>query len=307
MRFFADYLQRDFLHYGGGKGGSPQTVTNQTQLPAFITQGGQQNLDIANQIAAQPYQDYPGQSVAGLTPDQQAAFNAVRGGYANAGNQIGAATSAITGPNLTTTAQSLLNPYLSNVEQGAETELQRSGQLAQNDLASKAASAGAFGGTRFGLQSAALSSDTARQAGELSANIRSAGWNTAMNTALQQAGAVGQLANLGQTAMLTGASALNAGGAQQQTQQQNELNDLISRWQAARDYPLEGLAIRESALSSTPFAGMTTSTQPLNAGNPALGALGGAATGAALGSAFGPIGTGIGGVGGALLSLFGGR
>src|SRR5262249_7738348 len=152
------------------------------QIPPFLLQGGQQNLDFANQIAARPYDSYSGQTVAPMSPDASAAYDWVRNNFSSGANAISAAASPITGNNLTTTAQSLLNPYLSNVEQGAETELQRSAAIAQNDLASKFVGANAFGGTRYGLQSAALSSDTARQAGELSANIRSQGWNQAVTT-----------------------------------------------------------------------------------------------------------------------------
>jgi hypothetical protein len=266
-------------------GGGPQTVTNQTVLPQWLQFGGQQNLDYAKDISNRPYEAYSGPTVAGLTADQQSAYDYVRNNYQTAGNTIAGATDAITGGNLTSTAQSLLNPYLGNVETGAEAQLQRSADQAQNDLASRAASAGAFGGTRFGVQSAELAGNTARQAGDLSANIRSQGWNTAVNTALQQAGAVSQGALTGQTAGLAGASALASAGAQQQNQNQADINALIGNWQAARDYPLEQLAIREGALSSTPYGSTTTSTQPLNRGNPAMAGLGGAATGAALGGA----------------------
>lgn len=310
MRFFGEYLSRDFAAYGGKGGGNPQTVTNSTQLPPFLLQGGQENLDLAKSIADRPYADYPGARVAGLTPDQQASYDWVRNNFSNASTAITNAAQGVTGGNLTSTAQSLLNPYLANVETGAENQLQRSADLAQNRIASQAASAGAFGGTRFGLQSSALSSDTARQAGELSANIRSAGWNQAVDTALKQAAGVAGLATAGQTAGLQGASALQTVGGQEQTQQQTDINDAIARWQAARDYPLEGLAIRESALSSTPYQGTTTSTQPLNKGNPALAGLGGAATGAALGGSIATalgasagVGTGLGAGAGLLLAL----
>lgn len=270
---------------GGKGGGGAQTVTNQTVLPPFIQQGATQNLAFANQVADRPYDSYSGQTIAGFTPDQQAAMDWVRNNFATGGNAITAAGAPISGSNLTTTAQSLLNPYLDQVQTNAVNELQRSSQMSQNDLAAKAASAGAFGGTRFGVQSAELASDTARQAGELTANIRSQGWNTAVDTALKQATTSAQIANAAQTAGLQGVAALANTGAAQQNQAQTELNDAIQKWQAARDYPLEQLAIKESALGSTPYGGTSTSTQPLNRGNTGLTALSGAGTGAALGTA----------------------
>ena len=310
MRFFADYLDRAFVAYGGGgKGGSsqPQQVSNQVTLPPFIQAAAESNLQQAQQVAARPYEAYPGQTIADITPDQQAAFDWVRNNYQTAGNTINAANSAITGGNLVTTAQSLLNPYLDQVQAAGVGEVQRTGALAQNDLAAKAASAGAFGGTRFGVQSGVLSAETARQAGDLAANIQSAGWDKAVTTALNQAGEVSTLATAGQAAGLQGAQALMASGQGQQNQAQAVLNDALQKWQAARDYPLEQLAINESALTSTPYGTTTTSTQNLNTpgGSGLSSALGGIGTGAAIGSAFGPIGTGVGAVAGGLLSLFG--
>ena len=289
-----------------GGGGGPQTVTNKTELPAWVNQGGAENLEYAKQVAARPYEAYAGPTVAGLTADQTSAMDWIRANSTGAADAISGATRAITGGNLTSTAQSLLNPYLGNVEAGAEAQLQRSADQAQNDLASRAASAGAFGGTRFGVQSAELAGNTARQAGDLSANIRSQGWNTAVQTALAQAAGVTQGATAGQTAGLTGAGALASAGALQQNQAQTEMNAALANWQQARDYPLEQLAIRQSALSATPYGGTTSSTQPLNRGNQAMTGLSGAATGAALGGALaGTLGisSGLAAGGGAGLGL----
>jgi hypothetical protein len=263
MRFHGEYLRRDFAAYGGGgKGGGTTQVTNQTQIPPWISEAGQSNYNFATDISNRPYAAYPGQTVAGMTPDQGAAYDWVRNNYTNAGTAITDARNSITGGNLVTSANNLLNPYLSAVENSAVGQVQRQGQLAQNDLAAKAASAGAFGGTRFGVQSGILSADTARAAGDISNTIRGQGWDKAISSALTQAGQVGQMAAAGQTAGLQGASALAVGGAAQQQQNQQDINALIQNWQQARDYPLEQLAIRQSGLTSTPYSTTTTSSQP---------------------------------------------
>jgi hypothetical protein len=306
MRFHGDYLRADYRAYGSS-GSGESTVTNKTDLPYWIQAAAQDNLAQAKQVSSQPYQAYTGQTVAGLTPDQQAAYGYVRDNLGTTADTIGQAASGITGSNLTTTAQGLLNPYLDQVESNAVGQVQRQGDLAQNDLAAKAASAGAFGGTRFGVQSGVLSAETARQAGDLSAQIRSQGWDTAVGTALTQAQQVAGLAGAAQTAGLTSASALSTAGAQEQNQQQAQLNALLQAWQDAQNYPLQQLAINQSALTSTPYGGTSTSTQPINKANPATGALSGAATGAALGTMAYPgigtaIGAGVGALGGYLSS-----
>lgn len=293
MRFHGDYLRRDTLAYGSS-GSGESTVTNKTDLPYWIQAAAQENLAQAKEVASQPYQAYTGQTVAGLTPDQQAAYGYVRNNLGTASNAIDQAASGITGDNLATTARGLLNPYLDQVESNAVGQVQRQGALAQNDLAAKAAEAGAFGGTRFGVQSGVLSAETARQAGDLSAQIRSQGWDTAVQTALVRAQQVAGMAGASQAAGLAGASALSQAGAQQQSQQQAELNAALQAWQDAQNYPLQQLAINQSALTSTPYGGTSTSTQPINKANPALGALSGAAAGAAAGSVVPGWGTAIG-------------
>jgi hypothetical protein len=273
----------------GGKSAPAQTVTNVQQ---------------ANETANRPYEAYGGPEVAPLTADQQTAFGYVRDNLGQATNTVNAANDRISGDNLTGTVQSLLNPYLANVETNAVGNVQRQGALASNDLAAKAAAAGAFGGTRFGVQQGVLSAETARQAGDLSATIRAQGWDKAVSTALTQAQTVGQLAGQGQQLGLQSASALSDAGSQQQQSQQQQYSAAMADWQKARDYPLEQLAIRENSLTSSPYGGTTTSSQPVRAGNPATGALGGALSGAAAGAMLGPwgaaAGAAIGGLGGYL-------
>jgi hypothetical protein len=291
-----------------GGGSKDSTVTNKTDIPPWLQEAAINNLGFANTIAATPYQGYTGAQVAPVTPDQQAAYDYVRQNLGAATGTIGAATDRISGDNLTTTAQSLLNPYLGAVEAPALDAVRRQGETAQNDLAAKAAGAGAFGGTRFGVQAGELGAATARQAGELSASIRSQGWDKAVATAMGQAAGVGQLATAGQTAGLAGASALSSAGYQEQQNQQAQLTAMLQQWQEARDYPLQQLAIREGAVTSTPYGGTTASTQPLNKPNPVTSAIGGALSGAAAGTAISPgYGTAIGALVGAAGGYLGSR
>ncbi|HEV8502937.1 MAG TPA: hypothetical protein VGR63_15285 [Casimicrobiaceae bacterium] len=288
----------------GSSGSQNSTVTNKTDVPSWLQDAAISNLGFAQDVAAKPYEQYTGQQVASITPDQQAAYDWVRKNLGAGSNAIGQAAQQITGSNLTTTAQSLLNPYLGAVEDPALAALAKQGARSQNDLASKAAGAGAFGGTRFGVESGVLGSETAAKAGELSANIRSQGWDKAVSTALTQAGEQASLATQQQTAGLAGASALSTAGYQQQQNEQANLSAALEDWQNQQNWGQQQLAIREGAVTATPYGGTTTSSQPINKGNPAVSALGGALAGAAAGSAIPGWGTAagalIGGVGGYL-------
>jgi hypothetical protein len=286
-----------------GGGSKDSTVTNKTDIPPWLQEAAISNLGFANDVAAKPYEQYQGAQVAGVTPDQQAAYDYVRQNLGTGSTAISNAAQGITGSNLTTTAQGLLNPYLGAVEAPALDAVARQGANAQNDLAAKAAGAGAFGGTRFGVQAGELGAATARQAGELSANIRSQGWDKAVGTAVQQAQTLGTLAGQAQQSGLAGASALSAAGAQQQQIEQARINAAVNDWTTQQDWGQQQLAIREGAVTATPYGGSSQSTQPLNKPNAALSAVGGALSGAAAGTAIMP---GYGTAAGALIGGIGG-
>jgi hypothetical protein len=268
----------------GGGGSQDSTVTNKTDIPPWVQQKAMENLSYADTVANRPYESYGGQQVAGTTPDQQAAFQWVRDNLGTGSAAITAAGDPIRGANLTTTAQSLLNPYLGAVEKPALQAVADQGARAGNDLAAKASQSGAFGGTRFGVESGILGGQVAQKAGELSANIRSQGWDKAVSTALAQAGANAQIADMSQKAGLNAASALSTAGFQQQQVEQAKLTGDYQSWIDAQTQYEHALAIKEGALTSTPYGGTTTSTQPIHKANPALSAAGGALSGAAAGS-----------------------
>lgn len=75
------------LGSGKNSGGGSQT-TSITSVPPWMSDYAQQLLSQANMLAAQPYQQYGGPRVAGLTQDQQDAANMVRGQAGQAGNVV---------------------------------------------------------------------------------------------------------------------------------------------------------------------------------------------------------------------------
>ena len=110
----------------------------------------------------------------------------------------------------------------------------------------------------------------------------------------RQLSAAGQLPGIG----LLGADILQQIGLQQQQQNQSELMAPINAQQM-----LLAAAAGSPSFNSL-YGQSSSSTQPIYS-NRGAGGLGGALTGAQLGSYFGPMGTGIGAIGGGLLGLLG--
>ena len=264
----------------------------------------------------------PMQQVAGFSPTQQAAMQQAYQGigayrpFLDAAQQTQAAALGTTGAGVQALgqmnfdpnrAQAFMDPYQQNVTNEALKEIDRQSQMASNQLAGKAVQAGAFGGSRFGLQQ----SEMARNAQDLrsrrifedmSRNYQQA--QSAMNAAnqqrVQQASGFGQLGNiqsgigqrfgqLGQAAQsgqqqdistLTG-----VGGLLQQNQQQgfdtayaNQLNKIQE--------PFNRVSFGSNILAqSSPFGGTQTQTiSPLAQSNPFATALGAAGQAYGLGS-----------------------
>ena len=91
--------------------------------------------------------------------------------------------------------------------------------------------------------------------------------------------------------------------------QQAQLQDAYTRWKEAQQYPLQMLALRQSAIPGSAGMNTTATTAGGTSASPFLSGLGGAATGASIGRMLagptGSVGWGLP-AGGALLGLLGG-
>lgn len=260
---------------GGGGGSSGQDVTNETILPDWVQSQVTQNMAMAQAAAAQPYQQYSGPTLADFTPDQLAAFQAVRSLQGTSTAQLGDAYSKAA--NLPAAAQSLLNPYEAKVGGDVTSNMLRASGAATGNINANAAATGAFGGTSDAVQRGAIASETQRNIGQAINSVASQGWSAATGTALQQAQSMGDLAVKQQTASLTDANALAQVGQQQQTAQQAQYADALNKWQQQQNWPYQQLAILQSALAGSPYGNQVKSSQPYNS-NTAASILGMAAS-----------------------------
>jgi hypothetical protein len=220
------------------------TTTTFPVLPEYAKQPTADMAATLGELIKQPLQ-VPQQQVAGFSPTQQAAMQQAYGGigayqpFLDAAQQTQAAALGTTGAGVQalgqmdfdpSRAQAFMDPYQQNVTQEALKEIDRQAAMAGNQLAGKAVQAGAFGGSRFGLQQSELARNaqdlrSRRIFEDLSRNYQQAqAAASAANTQrLQQGQMFGQLGQ-----MTSGIGGAMAGlGAQTQALGQSDVNQLM--------------------------------------------------------------------------------
>lgn len=186
---------------GGGGGSGTTTTINKTEIPKWLEGVTKDNIAIADAISKRGYEDFPGQMTAGFSPEQEAAFRYMQEGvgmtdplYQRAAavtNDVSSYNPSMVTPGaigfervnapsfLQGDINAYMNPYISNVENAALDRLQGATKMGINRIGDQARSAGAFGGSRQGIAEGVALGEASRSAGELSANLRSQGFNTA--------------------------------------------------------------------------------------------------------------------------------
>jgi len=272
-----------------GGGSKQQTQVSEVRLPAWVEKASGQNYQFAQQVANQPYQPYTGQTVAGFSPDQLSAMDYARsnvGAYQpvyDASIQMANQAGNASPEQMQSAVNSYMNPYLDQVESNALRNLQGATQLAVNRIGDQAAAAKAFGGSRQGIAEGVTIAEGTKQAGDLSANLRAAGFDKAMgqyNTdqarRLSAAQTMAGVADQGNASLSGDAMRMLALGQMQQEQEQKYLDDTYSRFMEARDYPKEQLNILLAALGMSPYGRTQTTTSSGGGGTDFGGILGGA-------------------------------
>ena len=187
----------------------------------------------------------PEQQVAGFSPTQLGAMNMAMQGigayqpFLDAAQASQAAALGTTGAGVQalgqmdfdpSRAQAFMDPYQQAVTQEALKEVDRQAAMAQNQLAGKAVGAGAFGGSRFGLQQSELARNaqdlkSRRIFEDLSRNYQQA-QSAAQAANTQRMQQAQQFGNLGKAT--SGIGGMMAGlGAQTQQLGQSDVNQLM--------------------------------------------------------------------------------
>jgi len=202
-------------------------------------------------------------------------------------------------------AQQYMNPYMQSVVDMQQQDAQRQANIATTGRNAQAVGAGAFGGSRqaimdaeaarnlasqkgsiqaTGLQNAygqaqqQFNTDQARQqqAQQMSEQSRQYGAGLGMQglqTALQGAGALGQLGQTQYGQQVGNINLQNQMGAQQQQAQQNILNQQIQNYATAQQYPMLQLGNMSNLLRGLPM--QSTTVQGYQAAPSPISQLGG--------------------------------
>jgi len=304
-------------------GGSTQTVqksdpwSGQQGYLSNVFQGAQ---DVYSHQAANP-----SSSVAGFTPAQQQAMqltqNVANGtDFGNASTVNNAAgnytTNLLNGNYLNSNPGSsafnkfasgnmMNNPYMTGMANAAADSITRAYQTATSpQTASAFAGSGRYGSGAYQNAVSQNQQDLATQLGNSMNNLYGGMYQNNMQNMLQ--GAQGLSTNYNTAAQQQLAGAANAPnivnsvngavsnlynmGGNQQALNQQQIN---APWQLLNNF---------SNLVQGQYGGTMTSTQPYYQ-NRMAGGMGGAMGGAMLGSAFGPVGMGIGALGGGLMGI----
>lgn len=247
---------------GGSKAPATTTTIQKTELPPWLEQITRENLAIADRLSQRPYEAYGGQTIAGFSPEQEEAFSFMKQGigltdplYKQATDVTGAITrynpynigydavsadkvgfERVNAPSfLQGDVSAYMNPYISNVEEAAISRLKDTSKQNINRIGDQARAAGAFGGSRQGITEGVALGEAARSAGDLSASLRSQGYNQAAallqadQARAMQASLANQAAGM-QTGQFNTQAALQAALANQsaglQSQRANQAADL---------------------------------------------------------------------------------
>lgn len=246
----------------GGKS-APATTTqiSKTELPAWVERSSEDNYNFAKQIADKPYEANPNLTVVGTDPSTTQAYDFFNKNVGSTGNNISNAAGAIGGllnyngtkvASTDVTPQMLkstdltpyLNPYTNEVENKAMDALDRSRTMSLMSNADKAVAAGAFGGSRSGVVDAVTNAETARAAGELSANLRKSNYDQAV------AAATGDINRATEVGLSNRDSALKAALANQN----NDLASAAQRESAAKT--ISDLASKTQQANNVDYAGL---------------------------------------------------
>ena len=231
-------------------------------------------LGKAQAISEQPYQVYQGPMTAGESGLQSKYFQGLGG--LTFPTQLGQSFSSSTAPTLPTAtgpagsttptgpAAQYMNPYLQAVLAPQLEELRRQSAMTQAQQAGKAAQAGAFGGSRYGLMEA----EGARNLMQEMNKTIGTGYANAYDKAMQQF-------NIEQGQAKTLADMMASAGAQQRGIEQEGITADYNEFLAQRDYPMKQVQFLQSMLQGLPISSVTNTAAPQSTLGAAQSTLGG--------------------------------
>jgi hypothetical protein len=262
-----------------GGGSSPpsnttSTVTNKSEPPAYVKPYAEALLTGGSQIASQPYQPYPGMTVAPLSPEHQAAMY-MTGQRATLGSPVqqsaqGWATDTLNGMGFD-------NPYLSQAIRMAQEE-------AAPSIGYMGREGGSYGNT--GVNQAWTNT-----MGDIASQMRYANYDAERSRQLQTAQLAPELAGLD----YKDAQMLMGVGDAKRAYQQELIDRAVGEWDASMNWPYNQYDWMANILRGAGFGtygqSSSTTTQPNpNAQSGLANMIGGGMVLGGLGNAIGMFG-----------------
>jgi hypothetical protein len=214
------------------------------EIPQYMKDVQESLVTRANAASQAGFTPYEGERIAPLSQLQNAAITQAQstlGQYGASGVVPAAQQRVATAANIAATqfspelAQQYMNPFTQQVTNAAIRNLQEQSALASQQQRAQAVQRGAYGGARQGVQEAVLQAETAKRAGDLTAQLQSQAFSEAAQrfAADRASAAQGQItaaqaipalqAQAGQIALQEAAAGTQFGGLQQAVQQQQLL------------------------------------------------------------------------------------
>lgn len=229
---------------------APSTSSTAYDIPEYFKEIQERTLRTAENVFSQPYTAYQGQRIASLDPSEIQAENIYKnqiipqaGQLANIANQTYD----------TATAANYANPYQAQVISGALTDLGEAYGQSSRAMDASAIGAGAFGGSRQGIENVLGQERYLDSVADTSARLRQAGFESgaarfAQDRAAQMQGATTQIG-----ALQSASQGLQAYGAQARGIEQARLAEGYRDFIEAREYPAGQIRQMVGALSGAPI------------------------------------------------------
>ena len=229
---------------------APQQSSTSYDIPEYFKEIQERTLRTAENVFSQPYTAYQGQRIAPLNPMEEAAANVYTNQILPESGQLAAIGAQTYDAN---TAATYANPYEQQVISGALGDLGEAYGQTQKQMNAQAIGAGAFGGSRQGIENVLGRERYLDTVGDTSARLRQAGFESGANRFMQDRAAQLQSAQSQIGALGQSAAGLAGFGTQARGIEQAGLAENYRDFIEEREYGAGQIRQMVGALSGAPI------------------------------------------------------
>jgi len=268
-----------FFDWLFGSTDDPQTTTTK-QLPSWLSDAAMRVIQEGQRLVSQPYQPYGGARIAPFTGEQNQAFANFQNRFTQnpAGIRTLDAYNRAMGsgrPFNVNELNTYINPYVKQVADNAAREVELSYGKVNQQIGSKAAMMGAFGGSRQGLLESENTKNYGNTISDLYARTFADAWDKGMGALDRQRSAElasgqagGQLSAVENAQYFGDLNQMLGIGQLKQDMGQRNLDLAYGDFQAQQQYPYQQLSYLTGIMSGNPASQQSTTTQTTSGTNP---------------------------------------